>query len=63
MVDKTGNLLSIKDQNFKIFKRNLKFEKHLYLESKEQTKDINIENSTIKLDEPRKNLKTNTFTG
>ena len=63
MVDKTGNLMSIQDQNYKILKRNLKIEKHLYIQFKEQTEDINIENSTIKLDEPRKNLKTNTFTG
>ena len=63
MVDKTGNLMSIQDQNYKILKRNLKIEKQLYLESKEQTEDINIENSTIKLDEQRKNLKTNIFTG
>ena len=63
MADYTGNFMSIKDQNYKILKRNVKIEKHLYIKFKEQTKDINTENSLIKLDEPRKNLKTNTFTG
>ena len=55
--------MSIKYQNYKILKRNVKIEKHLYIKFKEQTKDINTENSLIKLDKPRKNLKTNTFTG
>ena len=55
--------MSIKYQNYKILKRNVKIEKHLYIKFKEQTKDINTENSLIKLDKPRKNFKTNTFTG
>ena len=55
--------MSIKYQNYKILKRNVKIEKHLYIKFKEQTKDINTENSLIKLVKPRKNLKTNTFTG
>ena len=54
--------MSIKYQNYKILKRNVKIEKHLYIKFKEQTKDINTENSLIKHDKPRKNFKTNTFT-
>ena len=54
--------MSIKDQNYKILKRNVKIEKHLYIKFKEQTKDINTENSLIKHDKPRKNFKTNNFT-
>ena len=54
--------MKFQDQNYKIVKRNVKIENYLYIQSKKQTEDINIENSLIKLDKPRKNSKTNTYT-
>ena len=63
MADFAGYLMSIQDQNCKILKRVSKIEKHLFLQSKEETKDLKIENSIIKVIARRKNLKPNKQTG